>query len=84
MKFDAYQLPNGDIVPCDASACKGEDVIDFTLADGTIVEARLYIEHARHTKDECDELCHGCVPCYIRTGATICDKTCEHWYDNNC
>jgi hypothetical protein len=34
-----YTLPDGRVVQCDDSACKGAHVIDFTLADGTIVKA---------------------------------------------
>ncbi len=34
-----YRLPDGRIVAVDVTACKDERVIDFTLADGQIVQA---------------------------------------------
>jgi hypothetical protein len=34
-----YRLPDGRIVPVDASAAKGAAAIDFTLEDGQIVQA---------------------------------------------
>lgn len=37
--FIRYQLPDGSIVPCDASATKGAAIIDFTLKGGRIVQA---------------------------------------------
>lgn len=37
--FCAYRLPDGRIVDVDASAAKDARVIQFTLADGTIVDA---------------------------------------------
>jgi hypothetical protein len=45
--FDTYRLPSGELVRCDASACKGRRVIDFTLEGGTIVPAVLYARGAR-------------------------------------
>lgn len=39
--MDHYQLPDGRVVPTDATATKGEPVIDFALKDGTMVKARL-------------------------------------------
>ncbi len=39
MTLTDYRLPTGQIVRCDASATKYAPVIDFTLADGTIVQA---------------------------------------------
>jgi len=38
---DAYRLPSGEVVRCDASATKGARVIDFTLKGGQIVQATL-------------------------------------------
>lgn len=29
-------------------------------------------------RHDCDETCSGCPQCYIRTGATVCDRLCEH------
>jgi hypothetical protein len=31
-----------------------------------------------HTARDCDENCRGCLPCYIRTGETVCDRLCSH------
>ena len=39
--MDHYQLPDGTVVPTDATATKGQQVIDFQLKGGEMVKARL-------------------------------------------
>ena len=39
MTYDTYRLPDGRLVKVDASAAKGLNIIDFQLADGTMVKA---------------------------------------------
>lgn len=39
MPFQAYRLPNGQLVDVDATAAKGAPVIDYTLKGGQIVKA---------------------------------------------
>lgn len=34
-----YRLPGGALIPVDDTAAKGASVIEYTLADGTIVRA---------------------------------------------
>jgi hypothetical protein len=42
------------------------------------VTARLAALKARHARACDDEGCRGCVPCYVRTGETVCDRRCAH------
>lgn len=44
----------------------------------SLLDAALMAGPKPHTTADCDEGCRGCVACYLRTGETICDKTCEH------
>ncbi len=39
--FDYYRLPDGCVVPVDASASKGADYITYTLKGGRIVVAMI-------------------------------------------
>lgn len=39
MDFEMYRLPDGRVVPVDASASKGAATIGFTLKGGRIVTA---------------------------------------------
>lgn len=41
MEFDEYRLPDGRIVNCDRSATKGRAWIDFQLAGGQMVVAKI-------------------------------------------
>jgi len=52
MVFEAYRLPDGQVVNVDATASKGAAVIGFTLKGGRIVDAVLV------TVDRC-ALCGG-------------------------
>lgn len=31
-----------------------------------------------HTAKDCDETCRSCIHCYVKTGDTVCSRTCEH------
>lgn len=50
MDFDTYRLPDGRIVPVDASASKGLPTIGFTLKGGKVVDAVL--ERAHEINDQ--------------------------------
>ena len=39
MTFTPYRLPDGRVVPVDASAAKGALIIGFTLTGGRVVDA---------------------------------------------
>ncbi len=39
MDFTTYRLPDGRLVPVDASAAKGQLIIGFTLVGGRVVDA---------------------------------------------
>lgn len=41
MTFEFYRLPDGRVVPVDATASKGAPAIGFTLVGGRIVTALL-------------------------------------------
>lgn len=43
LRHAEYRLPSGEVVRVDATATKGEPIIDFTQRDGSIVKATVVL-----------------------------------------
>lgn len=58
--FESYRLPDGSVVPVDASASRGARFIAYQLKGGTVVRASLVlrplalIERLERTRFECE------------------------------
>lgn len=83
MTLAPYRLPDGRIVLCDASATKDARIIDFTLANGSIVSAIQAGRNVEYSKrvtaycarcrsaqyhDQVDDGSYACMRCYHRGG----------------